>query len=237
MNIKQTLVQTLCTEPCLWVGNFVDWCAPLRTDASIDTCSLYTWVPEKSIFVYIIKILGFTLAYVPDQKMTYFVHPSYNLRDSCPANSMFLCQLYQNDDESEVRLLYVDVMYLNDVHILKPAKEHYNILMGLGPHIPSEWNQIQWCGNKDAITPVFLQSLPHTSTHLFGLSDDVGMGRLEQLSFWREIYLVWLWNKIAITAWALNGVALTNVSTSLMICIEMIEIIFFQTVFQMLSFW
>lgn len=167
-------IDSVCLEPCLWVGDFLDWCHPLRFDLVDKKYTLYTWVPKGAKFVYMIKIVGHTLIYVPDQDVIFFAHPSYCISNQCPVNSMFLCQLFRDDNVEFPRLSFVDIMYYNNQKVQKCTTDRYNLLMQCQQYLSAETMFIQWCGEFNAMTPTFLNSLPHQTSNFLALSDDVG---------------------------------------------------------------
>lgn len=163
----------LCLEPCMWVGDFLDWCKPLQINAISDKYNLFTWIPDNSKFVYLIKVSGFTLVYVMEKDLIFFANPVYSLKQNCPVNSMFLCQIF-NDELSAPRLAFLDVLYFDNKKIENCSTDRYMKLMKCQEFFHGENMMVQWCGELSAMTPQFLDSLPHKTSKFLAMCDETG---------------------------------------------------------------
>jgi len=140
----------------------LDYCKPpFLISGTLDAASLWTWVPEDASWVYLIKVMGYTLVYVPDSDDVFFVNPAYSLKNSCPSNTIFLAQC-SRDPNCATRLLVVDVMCDGgrDMKGVDPAAR-YGRLQDLQKYFVEPNCVVQWCGERDALTEEFLAGLPH----------------------------------------------------------------------------
>lgn len=176
------MFHSVCLEPCLWIGEFLEWCKPFQCEETADACELFTWKPENSDYVYLIKILGFTLAYVPCRDMVYFVNPVYGMNNQCPANTMFACQ-YVKDPGQHPRLLVFDILYEKGKHLNNTSvKERYAKVLEHQKYFAPSTCVVQWCGERSALTADFLSSLPHKCDSIIGLGSIPGFIHVEKQS-------------------------------------------------------
>lgn len=157
----------LCLKPCLWVGDHLDWCKPQRNPTSEP--SLFTWVPQDSEIVKVIKILGHTLVY---RKGTVsFASPAYSLSDKVPSNTVLLAQTVQ-DPGAPLRLLVFDVMVHGGLSLQgTTAAERYQRLLAM-QEVSSDKISIQWCGNYEAMDTAFFSTLPHKVAGILCMGSD-----------------------------------------------------------------
>ncbi len=182
MNV-QRLISKLCLEPCLWSGDFLKWCVP-PTNNSGGVYSLHTWIPHDALLVYVLKVTGFTLIYVPVQNMLYFANPLFNLSNNCPVNTLFMCHFFEEDNyESSSRLLFFDLLYLNSEAMSTTPMERYMKLMSCQEYYQSSVSSLQWCGNENALNKNFIDSLPHQSYQMIAISDVLGDIKIETFSW------------------------------------------------------
>lgn len=180
--MESRALHTVCLEPCLWIGDHLDWCKPPAfSEEEAGKYELFTWVPQEAEWVYLIKLVGFTLAYLPDRDTVYFVNPAFAIGNQCPPNTAFLTQ-YVKDPGCAARLLAVDILYEKGETLEEvPAAARYARLQSLAQHFPEQHCAVQWCGNLDALTPAFLATLPHKCKGI------VGMGRAPADMFMRVL--------------------------------------------------
>lgn len=159
----------VCQSPCLWLGDYLDFCKPpvVKDDGE---CELWTWMPEDAEWVYLIKVVGFTLAYLPSTDTVYFVNPAYALNNTCPANVVMACQCIR-DPNCSPRLLVVDL--LSPCESLT-APQRYAKLQQMQEHFRDNVIALQWCGEKGAITDEFLAGLPHRTSARLGVGAAAG---------------------------------------------------------------
>lgn len=160
MRAASCLTNVVCQGPCLWIGDHLDYCKPpaiLQDQPS----KLWTWVPEGSEWVYLIKVVGFTLAYVPESDTVYFVNPAYALRNACPPNTVVAAQCVR-DEGGPPRLLVVDLLCERGVAArgMEPAAR-YARLQELQQHFVEPLCALQWCGERTALSDEFIGTLPH----------------------------------------------------------------------------
>lgn len=172
----------VCLEPCLWIGDHLEMCKPPTLVEAREGVTLYTWIPEEAEWVYLIKLLGFTLAYLPERDTVHFVNPAYAIGHQCPPNTAFLCQ-FVKDSGCAPRLLALDLLYEKGASLAgtEPAAR-YARLQALSAHFPGEHCVVQWCGHHEALTPDFMRSLPHKCRGLLGLGSVPGVVFMESLS-------------------------------------------------------
>jgi len=167
------------------MGDHLDYCKPpaLVEIKANDPCpsTLWTWAPERAEWVYLIKIMGFTLLYVPSSDTVYFVNPAYALRNSCPANTVMVAQCVR-DEGYAPRLLVVDLLCERSVRVqdTDPAAR-YRRLQDLQQHFVEPNCVLQWCGERDALGPSFMDSLPHRVAARVGLGEVGGNMVIEKM--------------------------------------------------------
>lgn len=168
MNSFSNALTVVCQSPCLWIGDHLEHCKPPTVNED-GACELWTWMPEGAEWVYLIKIVGFTLAYLPATDTVYFVNPAYALKNTCPVNVVMACQCIR-DPECAPRLLVVDLISAPTL----PPSARYAKLQELQEHFRDPVISLQWCGEKDAITAEFLAGLPHKTSAQLGLGAKAG---------------------------------------------------------------
>ncbi len=169
-------MQSVCQSPCLWLGDHLDYCKPPTEVDKFHT--MWTWMPEGSEWVYLIKIVGHTLAYLPKGDTVYFVNPAFALKNTCPVMTIFMTQCVC-DPDCEPRLLVVDLL-CEKGKTLAEAPARYQRLQELQQHFPEHSVTLQWSGNKDAMDRRFLESLPHKTRALVGFGETPGEIRVEK---------------------------------------------------------
>jgi hypothetical protein len=151
------------------VGEHLQYCKPIK-EAVSDQNSIWSWKPVDAEWIYLIKIHGYTLAYVPMKDELYFVSPQYNLKPSCPNLTIFLCQCLRDPDSSS-RILVLDLLCENNSEMKSmSAPERYNRLRFYEEHFLKPNITIQWCGNKEALNEFFFETLPHKVDGIFALT-------------------------------------------------------------------
>jgi hypothetical protein len=159
-------------SPCLWLGDHLEYCKPpTHVEEASD---LWSWIPENSEWVYLIKITGFTLAYLPSTDTVYFTHSAFQLKSSCPSMSIFMCQSF-SDFDCPPRLFVMDLLCDKGVSTkdVQPV-ERYRRLQELQQHFAEPNVVLQWCGDHDAISKEFLSTLPHNTIARVGLGVNAG---------------------------------------------------------------
>jgi hypothetical protein len=162
-------MNVVCQSPCLWLGDHLDFCKP---PTATDRATMWTWVPKGSEWIYLIKITGHTLAYVPSNDTIYFANPAFALRNTCPVTTVFMAQCVC-DVDCEPRLLVVDLV-CEKGKTTPGAMNRYVRLQELQCHFPEPAVSLQWSGNKEAIDRRFLESLPHKTQALVGFGEAAG---------------------------------------------------------------
>jgi len=172
-------MRAICLEECLWIGEHLKWCKALETvNKPIDDNDLCTWKPANAEWIYLLKVLGNTLAYVPSTDTVHYVAPDFCLGSSCPATTVLVCQCVTDPDD-QPKLLAVDILcYRSEAACMKPH-ERYQLLRHMAPHLPARC-QVQWCGQRSALTPEFFGSLPHQVEAMVALGEEPGVVLLER---------------------------------------------------------
>lgn len=161
--------EAVCLEPCLWIGSHLEWCKPPTSGSE---ASLFTWIPETSEFVYIIKVLGYTLLYVPQRDTVYFANPAYNVSNHCSSDTVFMGQ-FVKDPGCPPRLLVFDLLCEGgESQAGVPAATRYAKLQNLQKHFNQPNCILQWCGNREALSEDFLRGLPHKVRGILGVGND-----------------------------------------------------------------
>lgn len=170
---------TLCHEACLHAGPHLDLCHDVALNGAKLGGPLWTWQCKEGEFVVLLRDStesNAPLVYVCSTGMVFFARPGFEFsvcdeekaRDKgFPGRDTVqgvIGQFVVDRDSSGQqvgRLLAFDVVSGGN------AQERHEALMRLqcGPGINK-----QWCGNKEALTPAFLQTLPHATTGLIGLT-------------------------------------------------------------------
>lgn len=160
-------ISIVCQSPCLWLGEHLDYCK--KPNVIEGTSDLWTWVPENASWIYLIKIMGFTLAYVPENDTVFFVNPAYSIKNSCPSNIVFAAQCCR-DPNCLPRLLVVDILCDcgKSTGPMEPVAR-YRRLQELQDHFVEPNCVVQWCGEKHSLTDEFLASLPHRTRARLGI--------------------------------------------------------------------
>ena len=179
--MNETILSVVCQGPCLWLGDHLDFCRRPVILENPSFSPLWTWRPENAEWIYLIKVMGFTLAYVPSSDTVYFVNPAFSLKNSCPANTVIVCQCTR-DPNSAPRLLAVDLLCVGgkSTSDLEPP-ERYAKLQGLAQHFVEPNCSVQWCGDRNALTEDFLKTLPHKTIARVGIGITPGDFILEDV--------------------------------------------------------
>jgi len=168
-----SVLDEICHVPCHWVGEHLQYCKPIKNDVS-DENSLWSWKPENSEWLYLLKIHGYTLVYVPLKDELFFVNPQYNLRSNCPNLSVFLCQCVK-DPNSTARILVLDLLCENNQSVVgMSALQRYSKLRLFDDYFIKPNVSIQWCGNKEVLNEKFFKTLPHQVDSLIALCSNPG---------------------------------------------------------------
>lgn len=159
----------------------LEYCKSPLIAVSISGPIKWTWIPNGSEWVYVIKNAGQTLVYRASHDVVYFANPSYSLDRHCPGNTVFMGQCVQ-DEGHEPRILIFDLLCENGVSSKgQTSHERYDRLMFLQRYFPSDFMVLQWCGELDALTHDFFKTLPHTVNARVGFGDEPGTLSILQL--------------------------------------------------------
>jgi len=141
---------------------------------------MWTWIPEGAEWLYLVKVVGFTLAYIPRNDTVYFVNPAYALRNTCPPNTVLVAQCVR-DEGSAPRLLVVDILCEKSVSTFGVAPyERYDRLRELRAHFVEPNCSLQWCGERAALTDEFFATLPHVVRGRMGVGVTPGEFIMEE---------------------------------------------------------
>jgi hypothetical protein len=170
-------VRALCTSPCLWLGDHLSYCRPVRVLNEASSDCLWTWAPDGAEWVMLAKVVGHTLVYVPRTDCVHFAQPAFALANGCAPNTVILCQCMR-DTRPELgppRLLAVDLLCDGGRSCsgMRPA-ERYARLRALEAHLAQGACALQWCGQRAALDASFIASLPHSVRALVAVGAEPG---------------------------------------------------------------
>lgn len=174
-SMNEKLLSFVCNAPCHWVGKHLEFCKQIkeRKCTNYEENVLWTWKPKNSLWIYLIKVETYTLVYVPSQDNLFFVNPMFYLAKECPSTSIFMCQL-MSDSNTHPKMLAVDLLCdANKSCASVSPSDRYSKLRHYSQYFPELFLNVQWCGNREALTSTFLDSLPHCVDCVFGITHDI----------------------------------------------------------------
>ena len=133
--------------------------------------TMYTWTPEGSVIIFLIKTPLHTLVYIPSKDMMYYAHPSFALSAKCATHSVFISQSVM--DKGDIpRLLVFDMARDGDRCLCEtPSAERYQILQErAGGSLQQPQCVVQWVGELSAMDKTFTASLPHNVKSFMSLT-------------------------------------------------------------------
>lgn len=151
----------MCKECCLMVGPYLKHCQPVRFLGSCP--SLFTWMVKDAVMAVLMKSEDRTIVYICETNVVYFAKQGYELVSGAEAVIGQFVVDHSDKKGHCPRLLVFDVSMPGT------AQERYQHLQKnvvLGSCIAK-----QWCGERGALTPLFLQKLPHKTVGILGLTN------------------------------------------------------------------
>jgi hypothetical protein len=169
------MISFLCNAPCHWVGEHIEYCKQIEIIENEEDNMIWTWRPQTSFWVYLIKANHHTLVYVPCEDNVFFVNPMFCLKQECPSTSIFFCQCIQDTEDTHPKLLVMDIICELGKNCSKLLPEkRYKTLMSYAQYFPVSFIEVQWCGHKTALSSEFFNTLPHKVQSVIGIGPKTG---------------------------------------------------------------